>query len=90
MARYSGLPAATASGTSSASPSITVSAVDKAAAAGQPAELTFAFDKTTGQNGDTLHLTITAVKANAQKMSAFGLFAAVGDQKHFWVGAVGN
>ena len=41
----------------------TVKAFDAAALYGAPKELTFTWDKTTGNNGDVLHLTITHVAA---------------------------
>ena len=41
----------------------TVKAIDAAQISGSPKELTFTWDKTTGNNGDILHLTITRVSA---------------------------
>jgi hypothetical protein len=41
----------------------TVKAIDAAQLYGSPKELTFSWDKTTGNNGDVLHLTITHVAA---------------------------
>lgn len=41
----------------------TVKATDAATVMGGDAELSFAWDKTTGHNGDKLHLTITRIKA---------------------------
>ncbi|MDB4958976.1 MAG: hypothetical protein JWO36_6545 [Myxococcales bacterium] len=57
---------------------------------GGAAELTFAFDKTSGHNGDILHLTITR-KANGQGGSEFVL--AIGPQggaSSLWWGAAAN
>ena len=56
----------------SAADAFTVKAVDVAAAFnGTPAELTFAWDKTTGVNGDTLHLTVTRAAAGQLPGSEF-------------------
>ena len=41
---------------------VSVEAIDVAKDGGSPAELTFVWDRTTGHNGDTLHLTITRVR----------------------------
>ena len=41
----------------------TVKAIDAAQLYGSPKELSFTWDKTTGNNGDVLHLTITRVSA---------------------------
>jgi len=41
----------------------TVKAIDGALLQGGTAELSFAWDKTTGNNGDTLHLSITRTHA---------------------------
>ena len=40
-----------------------VKAIDAAQLFGSPQELTFSWDKTMGNNGDVLHLTITRVAA---------------------------
>ena len=42
-----------------------VAAADAATLSGQPAQLTFAWDATTGNNGDKLHLTITRTAESA-------------------------
>ena len=44
----------------------TVEAIDLATFYGSPAELTFQWDKTSGTNGDKLHLTISRVAAGTQ------------------------
>lgn len=51
--------------------------------------LSFAWDKTSGQNGDVLHLTISAVAA-APGGTTFELEASLGGASSQWVGAVGN
>jgi hypothetical protein len=56
-----------------------------------PPTLTFAWDKTTGHNGDTLHLTITAVSQGGQYESFViqsYLPGTVDTQKPTWAGVV--
>jgi hypothetical protein len=69
----------------------TVAAVDVASALrGRPTELTFAWDKTTGHNGDKLMLTITHV-AGGRRGSEFYLSAADGAKTQtINFGLVGN
>jgi hypothetical protein len=69
-----------------------VSATDYASRMASKTDLTFAWDKTTGKNGDVLHLTITRVKAdNALGGAAlFMLTSKLGARESFWVGAVGD
>jgi hypothetical protein len=52
--------------------------------------LGFAFDKTTGMNGDTLHLTITVNTAGRRGSESFLLKSTLGTQETFWVGIVGT
>jgi hypothetical protein len=69
-----------------------VSAVDVAGSVqGQTPELSFSWDRTSGQNGDTLHLTITRLKNGAGGSSEFMI--AVGEQDAAsaqWWAAAGN
>lgn len=51
--------------------------------------LTFAWDATEGQNGQTLHLTITAVGKSFLGASAFQILSTKGDQRFSWTGTVG-
>jgi hypothetical protein len=51
--------------------------------------LTFAWDATEGQNGQTLHLTITAVGKSFLGASAFQIHSTKGDQRFSWTGTVG-
>jgi hypothetical protein len=67
-----------------------VSAKDQRELMGQSPNLTFAFDRTSGQNGEKLHLTINAVKAGQFKAQVFYVVSKLGDQKQLWVGLVGN
>lgn len=67
-----------------------VHAVDGAQLFGGPSELTFAFDKTTGHNGDVLHLTITR-KAAGQGGSEFLIVVGqTGMSTSLWWGLAGN
>lgn len=55
----------------------TVSAFDANTVYGQAADLSLAFDKTTGSNGDVVHLTITRMKAGQLPGSEFAIEAIV-------------
>jgi hypothetical protein len=69
----------------------TVSAFDiNAMFMGQPQELQLTFDKTTGQNGDKINLTIKALKADPQGMSPFWIQSDLGKSSAVWIGIVGN
>lgn len=52
---------------------------------GAPGDLGFAFDRTTGQNGEKLHLTITK---NAAGAKPFIVFSTLGAKKTYWIGLV--
>ena len=52
--------------------------------------LDFKWDRTSGVNGEKLHLTITALKASQYKASSFVVVSQMGTQKAYWVGLVGN
>ena len=68
-----------------------VHADDVAQFNGSPAELTFTWDKTTGHNGDTLHLTITRAKAGQGQGSEFVIVVGTGqDVSALWWGFVEN
>ena len=68
----------------------TVSAKDGNELRGQAAQLTFAFDKTTGQNGDKIQMTITVATANKRNRETFAVLSKLGGQTSMWVGLVGN
>ncbi|HEX7601908.1 MAG TPA: hypothetical protein VF316_09900 [Polyangiaceae bacterium] len=53
------------------------------------ATLTFAWDATEGQNGQTLHLTITAIGKSFIGASAFQIHSSKGNQQFSWTGTVG-
>lgn len=56
-------------------------------APGSPPNATFAFDRTTGQNGEKLHLTVTATAAGT---TAFIVTSTLGTRHTFWAGFVGQ
>lgn len=56
---------------------------------GSQGALTFSFDKTTGQNGDILQLTITSVKATTSGSARFSVTSTDSSMvKHTWYGLV--
>lgn len=64
----------------------TVTAVDSGTVRGKPVELTFALDRTTGNNGDVLHLTITTQRAGSfGKSGGYSVFVlhSVSKDKRF-------
>jgi hypothetical protein len=68
-----------------------VAVADYAAAVlGAPQLLSLSLDRTTGQNGDRLRLTITPVAAGPNNMSIFVLSSSLGTQFNTWYGLVGN
>ena len=52
--------------------------------------LELSLDRSTGQNGDKLHLSITATKAGYYGGSQFQLTSSLGGQTTSWIGYVGN
>jgi hypothetical protein len=57
---------------------------------GGPPALSFALDKTTGQNGDTIQLTITALAKSGVGASPFWIQNDLGNKSTVWLGLVGN
>jgi hypothetical protein len=57
---------------------------------GQNQELAFSFDRASGNNGDTLHLTIQSLVPSADGFSPFLIQSRSGNEVNFWVGAVAN
>jgi len=56
-----------------------------------PPHYTFALDKTTGQNGDTLHLTITTLVASTRGTATFVITSTLkGTGTHEWFGFIGD
>lgn len=69
----------------------TVSAIDYLSVyRGAPATLSFAFDKTTGRNGDVIQMTITVNKKGAGGVEPFWIQNTLGTQTTVWLGVVGN
>jgi hypothetical protein len=68
-----------------------VSAVDATYGTNQPKQLDFTWDAQTGNNGDTLHVTITRLANGPHAGTEFYLYASR-DQKtwNMWFGFVGN
>jgi hypothetical protein len=67
-----------------------VSAVDLASLEKAPAQLQFTFDKTSGQAGDKLHVTIHVLSAGQGNAELFEVVSTLGSQTHYWFGIVGN
>lgn len=67
-----------------------VQAFDQSAFFGGPKELEFSFDETKGENGQTLHLTITVLNANQYNAEIFFLVASKGTDQNLWIGLVGQ
>jgi hypothetical protein len=69
----------------------TVSAKEPSTIGGtQPATLKFDWDRTSGVNGEKLHLTVTAIAASKYGVSPFVIVSSLGDQKSIWAGLVSN
>jgi hypothetical protein len=67
-----------------------VSAQDYNELMGEKASMTFSFDRTSGQNGEILHLTITSIAASQYGLGIFLLTSSLGQTTSAWVGLVGN
>ena len=68
----------------------TISASDVSSYMQKGHELSFTFDKRTGQNGEKVHMTITADAAGQNGGSAFMVVSTLGKQRRFTVGYVQN
>jgi hypothetical protein len=68
----------------------TVSAADQATLRMQPAQLNFTFDKTTGQNGDKIMMTIQVVTASKRNRESFVITSTLGSVNNVWIGTVVN
>ena len=70
----------------------TVKARDFAPRLGEKPDLELAWDRTSGVNGDILHLTIKRLKADAQLGGAaiFEIVSTLGGRQNIWVAAVGD
>jgi len=68
----------------------TVKAYDYNDFAGGDPSLEFAFDADTGQNGQKLHLDITALKKGQYNVEIFYLVSDLDGQQNAWIGVVGE
>jgi hypothetical protein len=66
----------------------TVQALDAQTLEGGPAALSFTWDSTSGQNGQTLHLTITANSSPSEGIDAVIIVSQLGTQANLWIGMV--
>ena len=57
---------------------------------GGPANLQFTLDRTSGNNGDRVMLTITSISASQFGADAFYIVSTAGDQDNIWIGLVGQ
>jgi hypothetical protein len=68
-----------------------VTVYDGAYLMGSNAELELTLDKDTGENGDTLHLTIKVLAADPEfGVESFVLFSDLGGAENIWMGTVGQ
>ena len=67
-----------------------VDVTDSATLQGQTPELEFSWDRTSGVNGEKLHLTITVDKASQYNAEGFIISSTLGDRTNTWVGLVAN
>ncbi len=68
----------------------TVDAVDSATLQGTDPELALAWDRTSGVNGEKLHLTITVLKQSQYGAEGFIITSSLGERQNLWAGIVGN
>ncbi len=68
----------------------TVQALTDADFWGGPKELDFTWDQDSGQNGQTLHLTVEVLKGNSFNAQFFYLVSTLGQEQNYWIGVVGN
>lgn len=69
---------------------ITVTARDAGMLTGQPATMALSLDRSSGVNGEKLHLTIKSTRASQYGASIFMLTSKVGQKQHVWFGLVGQ
>jgi hypothetical protein len=67
-----------------------VNAFDTAQLQKQSPRLQFSWDRTSGKNGEKLHLTITVLKGSSTNTEGFIIGSVLGGRATFWVGVVGN
>jgi len=57
---------------------------------GGSATMTFSLDRTSGQNGEILHLTIDVLKKSQYGVGIFLVVSSLGQRQNWWIGLVGN
>jgi hypothetical protein len=68
----------------------TVSAAGLGGGMSMMSNLDFSFDKTTGQNGDKIQMTIKVTAASMRNHEEFIVTSTLGTAQNFWVGFVAN
>jgi hypothetical protein len=68
----------------------TVTATDAATLMGSNPTLNMTWDRTTGLNGEKLHLTINVMAASQYGAAAFIIDSTLGSERTTWIGLVGN
>ncbi len=68
----------------------TVGAVDAATLQGNPATMNMTWDRTSGVNGEKLHLTINVTASSQYGAGAFIIQSQLNGRKNLWMGLVGN
>ena len=68
----------------------TVSARDASMLTGQQSTMALSLDRSSGVNGEKLHLTIKSTRASQYGASLFILTSKLGQKQHFWFGLVGQ
>ncbi len=67
-----------------------VQALDLNSLMGGPSSMSFSLDRTQGQNGEILHLTITVNSAPQFGAGIFVVISSIGNQTNGWLGLVGT
>jgi len=68
----------------------TVSATDAVQLQGGQPTMNMTWDRTTGVNGEKLHLTINVLSMSQYGADAFIINSTLGSRKNIWIGLVGN
>ncbi len=66
----------------------TVEAFDESSFGGGPSSLDFAWDRSSGVNGEKLHLTVTLKSKPQQGAAGFFIVSRLGKEEHMWLGLV--
>jgi hypothetical protein len=67
-----------------------IKVIDAASFMGAQPTLQMTLDKSTGQNGDKVHLTIKVLRASMFNAGVFFITSKLGAQESFWLGLVGE